>query len=341
MTTIGLRSQATSLVLGAALALGVVAPVLAEHGPARLGLTPIGQDGQFFAISLRPGESAELRVEVANFGHDEVLARTYAADVYSIINGGFGAELFREPPSGATEWLDYPDREIPLVSTGALIIEFGVTVPTDTPPGEYIAALVAEDTEPYRGDPESVAVEQVNRVAVAVAIDVPGPRAPGIEIGAVGHKLSGTTSSVTFEVANTGNAHLWPHGGFILRDSSGTDLASAPAIMDSVYAASATLFEAPLAQALEPGTYCAELSLADDETGVADSTECLTFTVASKLVDVAAEGQGSGAIPVIRPAFDAVVGNPVTLALSAIAAVSAAGAVWLLWRRRRRTPEPG
>jgi len=340
MTTIGVRSHATSVVLGAALALGVVAPVLAEHDPTRLGLTPIGQDGQFFAISLRPGESAELRVEVASFGHDEVLARTYAADVYSIINGGFGAELFGELPSGATEWLDYPDREIPLVSTGALVIDFSVRVPSGTPSGEYIAALVAEDTEPYRGDSGSVSVEQVNRVAVAVAIDVPGRREPGIEIGAVGHKLSGATSSVTFEVANIGNAHLWPQGGFILRDSSGTELASAPAIMDSVYAASATLFEAPLTEALEPGAYCAELSLTDDETGAADSTECLTFTVTSQPVDVAAEGQGSGAIPVIRPAIDAVLGNPVALALFVIAAVSAPGAVWLLWRRRR-TPEPG
>ncbi|MEO5986309.1 MAG: hypothetical protein ABIW50_07420, partial [Candidatus Limnocylindria bacterium] len=274
MTNNRSRPPTVSLLLAVALVLGVAAPTLAEHEPARLGLAPIGQDGQFFDLTLRPGERADLQVEVASFDHEDVLARTYAADVYSIINGGFGAELAGEFPSGATHWVDYPAREVVLRPNEALIVEFSVTVPSGTPPGDYIAALVTENADPYLGNPGSVAAEQVNRVALAIAIDVPGPRTAGMEIGAVGYKGADAGSFVTFEVANTGNVHLKPSGEFILRDAVGTQLAAAPALMDSVYAGVETLFEAPLAEALEPGAYCAELSLRD-ETGAADSTACL------------------------------------------------------------------
>ncbi len=51
--------------------------------------------------------------------------------------------------------------------------------------------------------------------------------------------------------------------------------------MDSVYAGTQTLLQAPLADALTPGDYCAELSLVDEETEVGDATECLAFTVAA------------------------------------------------------------
>lgn len=342
MTESRIRPRALSLLLAVAFALGLAVPVLAEHEAPRLGLTPIGQDGQFFDVTLRPGQSAELQVEVASFGHDDVLARTYAADVYSIINGGFGAELFGDPPSGATHWLDYPAREVVLEPSEAVVINFGVTVPFGTPPGEYIAALVTENTDPYRGDPGSIVLEQVNRVALAVAIDVPGPRGPSIEIGAVGHKSADATSFVTFEVANTGNVHLKPSGEFILRDAAGTELAASPALMDSVYAGSRTLFETPLAEALEPGAYCAELSLTD-ETGAADSTECLMFRVAPPPDDAVGDGQGSQEIPIVRPAINAVVDYPLPVALIAIAVLALLGGIWLMWRRRRnsRASEPG
>ncbi len=49
--------------------------------------------------------------------------------------------------------------------------------------------------------------------------------------------------------------------------------------MDALYAGTATLLEAPLADALPPGEYCAELSLTDSATGAHDATKCLTFWV--------------------------------------------------------------
>lgn len=333
-----------------ALGLATAAPVLADHEPPRLGLTPIGEGGPFFDRTAEPGEAIELQVEFANFGHDAVLARTFAADAYSIINGGFGAELFGEPASDTTRWLEYVTDEVMLEPQAAKIIDFSVTVPADTAPGEYITALVAENVEPYVGsEGTGVAVEQVNRTVVAVAINVPGPRQPALEIGAAGHKAAAGSSFVTFEVSNPGNVHLKPSGEFLLREAGGGELATAPAVMDSVYADSNTLFEAPLTAALKAGDYCAELSLTDVETGVTDSTECLPFTVQPSPSEAPAPGSGSTTIPVIQPAIDAVTGNPLP-ALGAAVLLAILGAGWFLWRRRRRRrpvdadairPQPG
>ncbi|MBA3740676.1 MAG: hypothetical protein H0W98_05980, partial [Chloroflexi bacterium] len=90
------------------------------------------------------------------------------------------------------------------------------------------------------------------------------------------------------------------------------------------------------AEALEPGDYCAELSLTDEETGVTDSTECLPFTVQPPPPEAAAPGGGSMTIPGIQPAIDAVSGNPLPAALGAALLLALLGAGWFLWDRRRR-----
>jgi len=132
-------------------------------------------------------------------------------------------------------------------------------------------------------------------------------------------------------VANPGNVDLKPTGQFILRDAAGTQLVHVPAVMDSVYARSATLFELSLATSLAPGNYCAELSLADKATGASDATACLAFSIQGK----AASASGTGLIP-----MPALVGTarqiPVAVPLLT-AALALLAAAWLVWRRRRRT----
>jgi len=328
------------LLLAFAACLALTAPALASHEPPKLALTPVRESGQFFDLTLERGETQELQVEVANHGHESVLARTYAADGYTIINGGFAAKLFGEQTSGTTLWLEYPDEELTLGPAEGLTIDFRVTVPEKTPPGEYITALVAENVVPYSGSEQgSVAIEQVIRTVVAVAIDVPGPDRPALEIGAVGHKEAAGMSFVSFEVLNGGNVHLKPSGEFSLQDAGGTELASAKPVMDSVYAGTETLLEAPLSEALRSGGYCAELSLADEETGVTAATECLPFTIAAPVTEDPGAGDGSGTIPILQPAVDAVSGEPMLAALAALAGVLVLAALYLGLRRRRRRSE--
>lgn len=168
-------------------------------------------------------------------------------------------------------------------------------------------------------------MEQVNRTAVAVAIDVPGPRQPGIEIGAVAHKSAAGASFVTFELANTGNVHLRPAGTLGVRGAEGV-IDDLTVHMDSIYAGTQTVLEVQVAEPLAPGSYCAWLMLADDEAGASAKTDCMPFTVAAPAANQAP--------PLVGPVIDAVTANPIPALAATLASVAAVAALYL-WRRRR------
>lgn len=307
-------------------------PVSANHEPARLGLTPVGTDGTYFEISLDAGDRRQLRVEAANFGDEPVDARTYAADVYSLVNGGFGVELFGKQPTGTTTWITYPNAEYELGRQDAVVVDFDVEVPTGTPPGEYVTALVIENAEPVRGSGD-VAVDQVNRSAIAIAINVPGSSAPALDIGGVRHKSVSGVSLLAFEIHNPGNLHLKPAGEYKLRDEAGREIvASTQVVMDSVYAGTSTTLEIGLPDSLAAGEYCAELTISDLETEATDSTTCLRFSVGQEV----AGDLPLGANRLVDTFLGTIRGSPVISAGVALVAAAALAVVFVLTRRRRR-----
>lgn len=332
------RSLAGLIAVGlAAAVLSGPGPVLANHEAPRFGLTPVGQPGTYFQLTMEPGETRELAVEVANFGHDLAVARTYAADAYSIVNGGFGAELFGEEASATTLWVDYETQEVTLPPREALVVEFRVTVPEDAGPGDYLTSLVVENAQPYGGAAEGeVGFQQVNRSAIAIAIDVPGPRLPSIQVGGVSHHVAGDSSVVTFEIANDGNVHLEPSAEFALRDATGTEIAAATLAVGTVYAGTVTTIEAPLAATLLPGDYCSELSLEDADTGANDESGCVGFTVAAPATEQPAGGGLSlPGIEVLQPAIESVTGNPLLASLLVLGMLVLTTVAVILFLRRR------
>lgn len=323
-------SIARSLLVAIAVLLAVPGSVSANHEPARLGLTPVDQHGSYFQLKLRPGQARRLQVEAANFGHEETLARTYASDVYSIVNGGFGAGLFGERPSGTTLWITYPTQEIMLGPRDAVAIDFKVEVPANTPPGQYVTALVIENAEPVRGS-GTIAVDQVNRSAIAVAIEVPGERTPALAIGNVRQQEVAGLSVISFEVHNSGNVHLRPAGDFTLRNGEGDEIAASAVAMDTVYAGTSTLLEAPGIELLGPGEYCAELALTDEETGATDETDCLPFVIVAPAAD---DGSLGGLPTRVVDAIGSSAIFPVLILILLL--IFGAGAAFVVLRRRRR-----
>jgi len=111
--------------------------------------------------------------------------------------------------------------------------------------------------------------------------------------------------------------------------------------MDSVYAATGTLLEAPLSGLLPPGEYCAELALADEEWGVSADTECLPFYVeAAEDPEAGGAGRGSQDLPLWLPSSDGLrVAAPIAV-IAGIGGALLAAALVLAVRRRRRDPKP-
>lgn len=320
----------------------LVAPgaALGENGQIKLALLPVGQAGTFFDLSMRPGESRSLAVEIANDGTAALAARTYAADVYTIINGGFGARLRDQAQTGMTSWLDYPSQVLNLQIGDRIQRTFVVTVPAQAGPGEYIASLILENDQPIEGN-GAVVLNQVVRQAVAVVVTVPGQRSPALAIGAASQELVAGKSIVSVAVENTGNVRLKPAVRFTLRDAAGVQVSQASIQMDTFYAHTNTFVEMPFATLLPPGAYTVRLTLDDATQGVRADEEAIPFVVEAPASTVPTTGGLPGLTGVSKasegqislPVWAVVLGLGLGLALGGVVI----GAVFLVLRRRRWT----
>ena len=271
-------SMMAGLVLVTAVA---IVPVAAQDQDAvpRLSITPVGVEGNFFDIVLSPGEQRQLTVELGNFGAETVEARTYAADVRTVSNGGFDAELAGEPVSGTTTWLDYPDETFELAAGERRQRDVTVTAPADAQPGEYITSLVIQNAEPVAlGDATPGAgfgFNQVLRQVIAVAIEIPGPREPGLEIGEATYQTTAAGAALQVAVTNAGNVHLSPDAEIVLRTVDGGEVTRASVEMGSFYTETATTIAIGLLQPLEPGEYRVSVTLREDGVPDADPIEVM------------------------------------------------------------------
>jgi hypothetical protein len=268
----------TLLLLNASVALVAPGAASAQSGPIKLAILPVGQPGSFFDLTMAPGETRTFAIDIANDGVAALAARTYAADVYTIINGGFGARLRGEPQSGMTSWLDYRTAVWDLQAGQVIRRPFAIRVPADAGPGEYIASLVLENDRPIRGN-GNIGVNQIIRQAVAVVVTVPGQRNPVLAIGEARHKVVAGNSVVSVAVANTGNVRLKPVVTFTLLDAAGTQITQASIQMDTFYAHTETFVEVPLAVALLPGVYTVHLTLDDAGQDVRADSAAIALVV--------------------------------------------------------------
>ncbi|MGI9254835.1 MAG: hypothetical protein ACR2J8_13910, partial [Thermomicrobiales bacterium] len=132
--------------------------------------------------------------------------------------------------------------------------------------------------DPVRGT-GAVAIDQILRQAIAVAIDVPGDRAGKLEIGNALYNDGPAIDTVQVEVRNTGNIRLVPKAVVDVKDAAGKSVTSSDIDMDSIYAGTETVIELPLIKPLANGEYTVSLSLNDAENGVSANAEALPLTV--------------------------------------------------------------
>ncbi len=248
----------------------------------QLGIRPVGTDGSYFSITLNAGESKELTVELANFGKQPIRVRTYAADVYTLMNGGFGVKSATDPVSGATTWLDYASTELNLEPGQRVQRASSVVVPPDTAPGEYLTSLVIENADPVPiGNGEgNVQFNQIIRQAIAVAIDVPGPRRARLEILDARYEVLPAYARLLIDIRNSGNVRVRPSGKIFLY-KNGEEIAQYPISLDSVYAGTDTAIEVMLVKALAPGEYTVSVVLQDKKHKLKVKSEPVPLTVAA------------------------------------------------------------
>jgi hypothetical protein len=340
---LGLRLAALALI-SASVALAAPGTALASGSPIKLALLPVGQAGSFFDLTMTPGETRSLAVTIADDGGAALAVRSYAADVYTIINGGFGARLRDEPVSGMTNWLDYPTVVQELQVGQVVGRTFRVSVPADAGPGEYISSLVLENDQPIQ-DIGAVAVNQIMRQAVAVVVTVPGPRAPALSIGAASQIDVAGTQILSVAVANTGNVRLKPLVDLTVFDVAGVQVSHASVQMDTFYAHTDTFVQVPMTTALSPGAYSVSVKL-DDIGQHVHVSQSIPLVITAPVVPSPAASGAAGLAAVSQPdgtgqTFPTWAFVLIAALLLVSAAIVLVGRAWLRRRRVRTRTRPG
>lgn len=311
---------------------------MAQGAQVEFALRPIGQAGSSFDLIMTPGEVQTLEVELTNTGDAAMAARTYAADVYTIVNGGFGGRLRDETQTSSTEWIAYPTEVVQLRVGEAIRRSFTIAVPLTSDPGEYAATLIVENDQPIRGS-GAVAMDQIVRLAVPIVVTVPGKRLPALAIGEATHKVVAGRSVVSVAVENSGNIRLAPLVAFTLFNAAGAQVSQASVQMDTFYARTATFIEVPLAALLLPGTYTVQLVLEDGREGVEEDRGGIVLLVGAPVGAVPGVGGPPGLNQVIQGAGDGQIPFLVIgiVLLAGLALGLALGALLFVLRRRARS----
>lgn len=287
------------VLLGPAL-LGLV-PAAADAGAAAaLTATAVGQNGGYFDLTLRSGASRQLAIAFGNPGAAPATARTYVADVYTIINGGFGARPAGAPRTGASRWIAYPASTVTVPAGRQDTRTFTVSVPAGTGPGEYISSVVLESNVGAAGTGQ-VGLRQVVRHAIAVAVRVPGPLRPALTIGAARYSVVAGHSVVDVAVRNTGNARLHPAGQLSLHNAAGRQVWRCTVTMDTFFPGTGTRVEVSLARLLPPGRYTVALTLADPAVHTSADSGTLTMAAVNPSTATSDATLPSAATPTAAP----------------------------------------
>jgi len=329
-----MRPNMSRIVAGlvAAVALLVVAMPISAAGTdaPKLGIRLLDTSAAYVSLTMRPGETKQVRLELGNYGAAKVTARSYVADVYSMINGGMGVGLWGGATSGTTDWLNYPAMTLELDPRQAVSETLTVNVPAAAAPGDYISAVVIEGDAPTAQSGDA-AFNQVDRQAVAVAIRVPGALVPRLSLPTAALRTTpGGVSYIDLGVVNSGNIHLHLSGSYALDDASGAQIAGGNVAMDTVYASSQTVLAVPLNVPLAPGHYTVTLGLSDPTAPITASSGPLPLDIAGAVAPPPPVPLATGLD--LAPLVAAVLGLGLALGVAFASGVS------IVARRNRRRP---
>jgi len=221
----------------------------------------------YFKVDLEPGNSATLTAGISNTGTTPVDLRVFATNAYNPPNGGFAAGEEEDERTGPALWVNFEAMTVELAPGDRKTMDFTITVPEGTAPGQYTAALVARTAESL-DVPGTANFRQILRSALPVTITVPGPENPGFELGSPVFSTGGEFTMVQIPLTNTGNMRLKPQGALTITTSDGTDALSANIAMRSVFIGSDTLVQVALPASMQAGDYLVSIDLTDPENNV-------------------------------------------------------------------------
>lgn len=237
----------------------------------------------FVELELKPGESSSFSARINTEGTDHASLVAFVGNAVNPVNGGFAVADRETERTGAATWFSL-DRESFELDPGAEeSISVSVTVPENTPPGQYITGLIVQTAEPLGSDQpqEGFGLLPIIRSAMAIQITVPGTVTPGFELGAPTMTIQNGVPVVSAPITNTGNVLVKPAGTLTIASPDGTVLVTSPVEMGSVYMGNITSVQVALPNQFVPGDYLVSIQLTDAASGIGAEQDAVPVTMAA------------------------------------------------------------
>jgi hypothetical protein len=190
-----------------------IGPSIAAGAPA----------SSYFNLSVEPGTTIVEKMVVANPNPYSCGVTLSAAYGTTAVNGGdsYAIVAAGRPCVGPACWLAGLPQTIMVPGDDRVLAPFTIAVPSTATSGQYLAGVIGQSTTPPAaphvgntgGQVGSVGASVVTRVAIGVAITLPGALAPRLVISAVTLAPAGlAASTIDVTVRNTGNTWVHPRG---------------------------------------------------------------------------------------------------------------------------------
>ncbi len=184
-------------------------------GIPSVGVIPVGtkpddpNGGQWFVMTLSPGESGTAQARIANPADIPQTVRVYLADLDFSTDG---TPNVANASSDVGTWGKTGLGELTIPPKTSATVPFTVTVPNNADPGDHVGALVVEG-QPRSNGPNT-AFKVVTRVATRLYVTVPGDAKADFAIAKVTPSKDSSlfTKEITTTVVlhNTGRIRLHP-----------------------------------------------------------------------------------------------------------------------------------
>lgn len=206
---------------------GAMAPAAAgKFGDVVSATVPPGSmmsPGRFYLLEAKPGDTVTQDVRVSNPNDHQVTVMVEAVDAATgdltgVQLGGPGS-----PKALTSRWIVVSTPQITLAPNQQRDVPFTVHVPLTAKPGQFLAGvsasvpLSAADTKAPQTPSDKAGFSMAVRFqrAIAVEIDVAGPRAPDLAVGGAVPNATPDGVSLGIHIANSGNA--FAHGTGVVR----------------------------------------------------------------------------------------------------------------------------
>ncbi len=257
--------MATAFIVSA----GVIAPAAAGKFGDIVAATPSPgsklSPGHFYLLDANPGDTITQSIRVSNPNDHPVTAMVEAVDATTAEQTGVQMAQPGSAKALTSRWLVVSVPQVTLQPNEARDIPFTVHVPTPLTPGQYLAGvsasvpLSAADTAANKAGAGEAGFSLAVRFqrAIAVEIDVPGPRAPKLTVTAAEAKATPDGVDLGVHMANVGNA--FAHGSGVIRvPDTNTDFSFK---IDTFVSQTAIVYPMPWTKTVVPGTHHVEVDL--------------------------------------------------------------------------------